>query len=234
MTRRQPADFLFVYEPGDLGEDDCTLVIVSDDNDNRELRVPLRGEGVADEHQTDIFEQGSGRTVDVLFVVDNSGSMQEEQDSLRDDFRSFIQGAQQFRNDYQLGIVTTDMMAAGDSGKLKGNPRIMRRAADVRRSSSAPSRWARTVPAKSSGWRRRTRRCRIRSSSTPAWPARTTGSASCRHLRRGRCGGYNRGFLRDNAALGSSSSLTRRITRPVRWTSMSISSRASRASATRR
>ncbi|MCA9527202.1 MAG: choice-of-anchor D domain-containing protein [Myxococcales bacterium] len=202
VTRRQPADFLFVYEPGDLGEDDCTLIIVSDDNDNRELRVPLRGEGVADEHQTDIFEQGSGRTVDVLFVVDNSGSMQEEQDSLRDDFRSFIQGAQQFRNDYQLGIVTTDMMAANDSGKLKGNPRIMRRAADVE------AQFQRTVQVGTNGAGEELGlEAAYKALSDPL--VFDTGVA-CQNdgqcvmpdtCVEGRCGGYNRGFLRDNAAL---------------------------------
>ncbi|MCA9547889.1 MAG: choice-of-anchor D domain-containing protein, partial [Myxococcales bacterium] len=101
VSRNQPADFIFNYEPGALGEDECEVIFVSDAADNPNLRVPLRGEGVADSRQTDEFVQTSGRTVDVLFVVDNSGCMGEGQRNLRDNFADFIGGAQQFQNDYQ-------------------------------------------------------------------------------------------------------------------------------------
>lgn len=202
VTRRTPAEFTFVYEPGDLGADECSLVIVSDDNDNRELRVPLSGEGVADSRQTDIFEQGSGRTVDVLFVVDNSGSMGEEQESLRDNFAEFVRGADQFRNDYQLGITTTDMQAADQQGRLQGNPRIMRRGPNV------AAQFENTVEVGVNG-------AGDELGLEAAYKALSdplifdTGVA-CQNdgqcvmpdrCVEGRCGGFNRGFLRENAAL---------------------------------
>ena len=88
------------------------------------------GEGVSTSRQVDEFVQTSGQTVDVLFIIDNSGSMQEEQDNLDANFSQFIQGAQQFQNDYQIGVVTTDMVDGNESGRLQG-PRIIRRGPNV-------------------------------------------------------------------------------------------------------
>ena len=202
VTRRDPADFTFVYEPGDLGEDMCDLVLVSDANNAPEFRVPLSGEGVADRRQTDVFEQTSGRTVDVLFVVDNSGSMGEEQRSLQRNFGSFINGAQQFQNDYQLGVVTTDMMAEAEKGRLQGNPRIMRRGAGVE------AQFSDTVDVGTNGAgdelgleaaRRALSDPLIFDTAAPC-----AGDADCIEPDQcvmGFCGGHNRGFLREDAAL---------------------------------
>ncbi|MSP90756.1 MAG: choice-of-anchor D domain-containing protein [Myxococcales bacterium] len=81
--------------------------------------VPLQGVGTLDDEFTDVFEQGDGKKVDVLFVIDNSGSMGEEQKNLVDNFKSFIQIASIWKNDYHLGVVTTDMEAASQSGRLQ-------------------------------------------------------------------------------------------------------------------
>ena len=57
--------------------------------------------------RTDHFvQQGQGK-VDVLFVVDNSGSLMEEQASLAQNFAAFLSGAQQRQVDYHLGVTTT-------------------------------------------------------------------------------------------------------------------------------
>ena len=133
VTRNQPAEVRLQYEPTNLGPDQCDLIFESDANNAPELRVPLSGEGVADAQTVDEFVQTSGRTVDVLFVIDNSGSMGEEQQNLRDNFAGFINGAQQFSNDYHLGIVTTDMDAEDESGRLVGAPRVMRSSPTVER-----------------------------------------------------------------------------------------------------
>lgn len=56
------------------------------------------------------------RNVDILFVVDNSGSMQEEQDSLKANFSKFIEVLQNIDGglpDVHIGVVTTDV---GDDG----------------------------------------------------------------------------------------------------------------------
>jgi hypothetical protein len=60
----------------------------------------------------DIFTEESGCTkVDFLFVIDNSGSMQDEQANLIANFPGFISGIQSVLanvDEYQVGVVTTD------------------------------------------------------------------------------------------------------------------------------
>ncbi len=95
----------------------------------------------------EIYEQATySNKVDVLFVVDNSGSMQEEQEALADNFHQFIQNlnsaAEQERSfphetlldavtnylffinnmgrylNFHLGITTTDLSSTGSRGHL--------------------------------------------------------------------------------------------------------------------
>lgn len=49
--------------------------------------------------------------VDVLFVVDNSGSMSEEQRRMADSFPNFVEGLELSGLDYRIGIVTTDIVS---------------------------------------------------------------------------------------------------------------------------
>jgi len=83
--------------------------------------VPLRGEGTSNTRQTDNFSQLADNKIDVLWVVDDSGSMSEEQTALTQNFASFIQIADMANVDYQVGIVTTDTDSANRSGKLVGS-----------------------------------------------------------------------------------------------------------------
>jgi hypothetical protein len=48
------------------------------------------------------------KKIDVLFVIDNSGSMQEEQDTVLDSFDSFISNFTARSIDFHIGLVTTD------------------------------------------------------------------------------------------------------------------------------
>ncbi|MSQ02652.1 MAG: VWA domain-containing protein [Myxococcales bacterium] len=57
--------------------------------------------------------------VDVLFVVDNSGSMIEEQDNLRQNFEGFMSYFTDSGLDYHVGVVSTDMDDRQQSGKLQ-------------------------------------------------------------------------------------------------------------------
>ena len=130
----RPAPIHVRYAPQDLGPDTCELVLTSDAGNAEELTVPLRGEGTRFSEQTDEFVQTSGQEVDVLFVVDNSGSMGDEQDNLADNMSRFTDAAELWDNDYQLGVVNTEIggdaifgggNADPDRGKLLGDPRIV-------------------------------------------------------------------------------------------------------------
>lgn len=58
-------------------------------------------------------------SVDVLFVVDNSCSMSDDQKLLRDNFPTFMNYFEGSGLDYHIGVVTTDMEAPKESGKLQ-------------------------------------------------------------------------------------------------------------------
>lgn len=203
VTRNRPADVTLVYEPGALGPDECNLVFISDAADTPELSVPILGEGVSSSRTVDEFVQTSGQTVDVLFVIDNSGSMGEEQDNLDDNFARFINGAQQFNNDYQIGVVTTDMEDEGDSGRLQGGQgRILRRGPNI----EADFGRVVSVGTGGSGTERGLEAARAALSDPLAFDTGVSCQSDSACVApdtcvEGVCGGFNRGFIRQNAAL---------------------------------
>ena len=75
--------------------------------------------------QVDYFEQKAAAQIDILWVVDNSDSMDDEQINLADNFDSFISIIEQSQVDYQIGVISTDMELAGHQGELQGSPKII-------------------------------------------------------------------------------------------------------------
>ncbi len=64
-----------------------------------------------------------GRTnVDVLWVIDNSKSMCEEQANLADNFRIFVEGIAELDAAIRMAVVTTDIEDPTHSGKFQANP----------------------------------------------------------------------------------------------------------------
>ncbi len=116
------------YTPAGLFSSSCDLVITSDAGGDTRLVVPLTGEGTNLSEQTDHFEQITGRKADVLFVVDNSGSMSEEQTNLADNFSDFIDAAETWGTDFQIAVITTeadDEYRGRLPGEFVGDPRIL-------------------------------------------------------------------------------------------------------------
>lgn len=70
----------------------------------------------------DIFDQAEENEVDVLWVIDNSGSMQQEQADVAANFGDFIAEVQSIGMDFHIGVVTTDMTNPDERGKLQGSP----------------------------------------------------------------------------------------------------------------
>ncbi|HEV8320854.1 MAG TPA: hypothetical protein VG389_04520 [Myxococcota bacterium] len=71
----------------------------------------------------DPFYQIFSNQADILFVIDNSGSMCEEQINLRASFQSFIDGLTAFADvDFHISVVTTDTMDPAQSGRLQNVP----------------------------------------------------------------------------------------------------------------
>lgn len=76
---------------------------------SRPLLVPLIGESSSKGDRTDRFVQQDGTKVDVLFVVDNTGSMIEEHPKLVAAIPSFISAAQQKNVDLRVAVTTTGL-----------------------------------------------------------------------------------------------------------------------------
>jgi hypothetical protein len=75
--------------------------------------------------------------VDILFMVDNSNSMEQEQKNLADNFRKMLDGLEINGQlpDLRIGVISSDLgagnyglpsceMAGGDGGKLQTKPRV--------------------------------------------------------------------------------------------------------------
>ncbi len=86
--------------------------------------VPLSGEGVASAQRTDAYTQ-SPRTLDVLFVVDDSCSMGPAQAALSSAVQRLTDAIARSGADVHIGVVTTDMEDPGRSGRLIGAPAVL-------------------------------------------------------------------------------------------------------------
>ncbi|QSQ16612.1 choice-of-anchor D domain-containing protein [Myxococcus landrumensis] len=95
------------YEPVDDGIDAAAVRFRLEDGS--EYTAGLLGKGATKAEQTDRFLQESKAKVDVLFVVDNSGSMMEEQQSLGQNFAAFLSAANAASVDYRIGVTTTGL-----------------------------------------------------------------------------------------------------------------------------
>lgn len=123
------------YRPPDANTHSALLMVENDSANNKFFSVPLRGQGTTSRHQVDTFTQASIPRTDVLFVIDNSCSMGGEQTNIANNALKFIQTAQTTSNDYQIGVVSTDVEGCTTSrtgksvcpGALVGPPKIIKR-----------------------------------------------------------------------------------------------------------
>jgi len=114
-----------VYHPQAPGVHANRLVVSFLDADIPDLEIPLNGMGTNSSAASDVFHMPTDVKVDVLWVVDNSGSMYEEQEALAGNFSGFIGWAQALGVDYHIGVTSTDMEDPDHSGKLQGTIRVI-------------------------------------------------------------------------------------------------------------
>jgi hypothetical protein len=100
----EQAPFAVAYEPVDDGDDTAALRVTAEGLSYTAGMVAL---GLARPTRTDTFVQDARSKTDVLFVVDNSGSMMEEQEGLGQNFASFLSTAQTQLVDYHIAVTTT-------------------------------------------------------------------------------------------------------------------------------
>lgn len=96
------------------------IAVASNDPDEATSRADLSGEGAEDPLFEESFEQALLSKVDILWVVDNSGSMSDDLVTVGNNFDAFIQVFIDYDLDYQVGVITTDVDNPAQSGNLVG------------------------------------------------------------------------------------------------------------------
>src|SRR5690242_20617262 len=71
----------------------------------------------------DAYNQESASNIDVLWVVDNSGSMAPRQENVAKNFQAFMEVFQKSGIDYRLAVTTTDIFK--EKGNFVGSPKIL-------------------------------------------------------------------------------------------------------------
>lgn len=86
-------------------------------------RVTLIDPPLADALQADVIKQSDG-IVDILWVVDDSGSMTDERRQLVNNFSRFLSELLSLKVDFQMGVTS---IVYSDGGKLRGTTKIINR-----------------------------------------------------------------------------------------------------------
>jgi hypothetical protein len=73
--------------------------------------------------RVDTYSQQAASKIDVLWVVDNSGSMAPRQENIARNFQSFINEFTRNAIDYRIAVTTTDIFK--EAGKLVGSPTVL-------------------------------------------------------------------------------------------------------------
>jgi hypothetical protein len=114
------------YKPLDLGGDRGSMVVETSYPAQKRVVVPLVADSNAFSEHTDTFIVPAKTKVDVLFVVDDSSSMADRQANLARNFQAFIQWASGLKNDFHIGIASTDTSGRRFApGCLRGTPRVL-------------------------------------------------------------------------------------------------------------
>jgi len=106
-----PSDSTIVtvfYTPLDLLDDAAYVEVTSSDPVNVNVQSDQLGLGDYEGWVLDSFTQDGEVSVDILFVVDNSGSMSSNQTNLKNNFDDFIAVYVGAGVDYHIALITTD------------------------------------------------------------------------------------------------------------------------------
>lgn len=80
-------------------------------------------QGLVEQSGSDTWRQAANNKVDILFVVDDSASMEQEQATLASGFVSFANRLEESGTDFHLGVITTTFAYDDpDRGRLVGDP----------------------------------------------------------------------------------------------------------------
>ncbi len=84
-------------------------------------RVVVRDPAALAATQIDAFQQGDG-VVDILWVIDDTGSMKNQRQYLGDNFGRFVQALVELGSDFQMAVISTN---ANDNAEFRGTTKIL-------------------------------------------------------------------------------------------------------------
>ena len=108
LDPNQEVDFLVSYIPSDVGLDESSITIIGSDPHTPEVEVSQEGGGVFEQLITQEHIQEEVPILDIIFVIDNSGSMSLFQGELSNQMTSFMNVFLSSGADFHLGFITTD------------------------------------------------------------------------------------------------------------------------------
>ena len=107
----------YTYPPGTVLPGDPKMMILPDGGIVPIVPTPIITCKPLDSDKF-VLPPKTKKPIDVLFVIDDSASMKNDQESLAANFKSFIGSFTANEVDFHLGTVTTDMLKTGRKGEL--------------------------------------------------------------------------------------------------------------------
>tara|TARA_Y100001937_G_scaffold42452_1_gene60120 strand:- start:1971 stop:3554 length:1584 start_codon:yes stop_codon:yes gene_type:complete len=108
LDPNQEVDFLVSYIPSDVGLDESSITVIGDDPQTPEVEVRQLGDGVIEQYIIQTHVQEEIAILDIVFVIDNSGSMNVFQQQLASQMTSFMNVFLASGADFHMGFITTD------------------------------------------------------------------------------------------------------------------------------
>ncbi len=105
-------EFTMKFNPDDYGQFSGAVRV--DTASGETYMAALLGEGAMDANQTDVFNQKDRPKVDILWVMDNSGSFTPYQNMISANLPSFLTFANAQTVDYHIAVTTTGLINGGN------------------------------------------------------------------------------------------------------------------------
>ena len=107
-------DFLVSYIPSDVGSDESLIEIIGNDPVAPGIETIQFGDGDVEQWVTETHTAEEIAVLDILWVVDDSGSMNRFQTSLSSNIGLFVQAFISTGADYRMAVVTTTYSMIGN------------------------------------------------------------------------------------------------------------------------
>ena len=108
LSPNQEIDFIVSYSPSDVSYDESLIRIESNDPILPTLDLIQHGEGDVEHWHNQSHTQEEIPVIDIIFVIDNSGSMNSFQAELANQMSMFMSVFSISNANYHIGFITTD------------------------------------------------------------------------------------------------------------------------------